>query len=183
MNLTLAVTHLAVLLVGFLTGVVATHLRPVKRVIQHEEPPVNDKHPIRERIRGRGPTAGAVALFLVLGGVVTIAFGVQQAGYQQQATERDQCYETWGQDVITTLDTRFTASKKKERADERRDDALDAIILTVAAFQEEPAPANAERKFRAVILEFVRAKLHRDKVKRDLDTTRRDNPYPVIDCD
>jgi hypothetical protein len=192
----LAATHVAAALLGAFSGILITRIRSVREVITHEEhdhmptPHEPDDHPhpavvrrsLRDRVKGKGPTPGAIALFLILGGLMTIAFAVQQSTFQSDAKERDACTERWGTDLVTTFENRFKATKKLETAQKARDDALDAIILAVIASEDLPR-AEAEKAFAAALSAFATAKADLVTVEKAVDTARRNNAYPKLQCD
>lgn len=104
-----------------------------------------------------------------------------------QLTDLIDCIQTWGQDFADVTTTRVgqnaaTGTVDLERAEKRRNDALDQIILTVIAFREIPPQADDE-DFDRVLTEYAAAIRNLNKVSREVDVTRASNPYPALECD
>lgn len=191
----LVISHIGAMLFGILTGIAVIHLRPVRTVITHEEldhMPTHEHDPpthkptfrtrVHDRIRGKGPTPGAIALFLILGGLVTLGFAIQQSAFQQESKDRDACVERWGVGMVSTAETRFKATKNLETAQKARDDALDSIILAVISAEDLPEQ-EARRAFNSALSAFAKAKADLVVVEGNVDKTRRNNVYPKLQCD
>jgi hypothetical protein len=135
-----------------------------------------------------GPRRGlpSKALLLLIAAALVIAIGVQQSLYQRDASRRDACYESWGQDLYASITQRTKANVALEGAREDRDDAVDNIVLLFIAFEREvPRPTQAEqrRRFREVLGSFAEAKSRLESAQRRAEGTRARNPYVNLNCD
>lgn len=178
----LVVTHLAVFALGYIT----CHLLALwegRRVLTNDgETPMNE-HPKHSMSSVPG-----WVLILVGAAVLMVGLGIQQVQFQRDADRRaeeaqriDVCYEKWGRDMIETLDRRISATGKVEAANTVKGNALDRIILVVAALRNDP-PAADERDLDRSLEQFIEAKQRLDMVKAEAEVTRVNNPFPVLNC-
>lgn len=133
----------------------------------------------------RGPTPGALALIILVASATLVGFGFQQGGFQKTVTDRDTCYQKWGQDMVDTIGTRTDATGRLDKARARRDVAVDNIILAIIVARTERPPISdreADRRWGAVLSGFATAKARLDRVQANTSVTRNQNPYPVLDC-
>lgn len=141
-----------------------------------------------------------LSVALIAASLFVVAIGVQ-AYVEKQDQGRDDaredaqvaCFEKWGEDMVDTITTRTGAKRAGtsatgaagsidlERATQRRDRALDQIILTVIAFREIPPQAD-DADFDRVLEEYAAAIRNLERVSADVDATRADNPYPELHC-
>lgn len=108
----------------------------------------------------------------------------------ENAKEREQadrayadCLTKFAADLVDTINTRTDATIRLERAAERKDDALDRLLFVTALTREIPPEATAE-EFDAALRARVAAQEDFEKVKRQVDEVRADNPYakPKATC-
>lgn len=175
-------SHITAFVLGALTTWGFLHVRRIRQAITHEEEePMKDPQPVRVVTR-RGPTPGALILVILLAAAMLIGFGIQQSFYQAEADKRDACYEQWGKDVISSLESRTVATKRYERVTTRKENALDTIILVVIGIRKVP-PEATERDFAEALTRFANLKTRQEAAKANLNKTRAENPYPTINCD
>lgn len=180
----LVVTHLCVFAAGYITCRLLA-LWEGRRVLADEgEPPVE----IESKKSWSEYSVPPIVLILMSAAIVMLGLGVQQIQFQRDADARaeeaqriDVCYETWGRDMITTLETRVTATGKVEKKEQVKDAALDAIILVVAALRADP-PTAVEGDFDRTLVRFADAKAALEEQREKAETTRDENPYPVLNC-
>lgn len=142
-----------------------------------------------------------IATLAVVASVLLLIIGGQAYLYQRDQSADDQrvsdavaelkrttdCVRSWGEDFAETTSTRVGETDAPgavdlERAQERRDDALDEIILTVIAFREIP-PSADDADFDRALREYAAAIRNRDRVQSEVETTRDLNEYPRLECD
>lgn len=171
-----AVTHVVVFALGVGTWLPFTlwEGRQVLDRLDHPEEHVRPPRPPRRRLP-------ILITVLLVAAALMVGFGVQQARYQADASERQECYETWGRGVIDTLETRLAVTSRVERAEEARADALDNIILTVTALRARP-PEAVERDLDTTLSRFAAAKARLERVTEQAARTRSNNPYPQLRC-
>lgn len=182
--------------VGFLCGL-ATALwfgPAVLRPGDYDEPVeahMDDETPAPRPRGPRGPTPGALVLILLVAAGVIVTFGVQQSIYQE-GQKRDAeriadvtaCTQEWGRDVITTLEGRTKITKVLEAAVERRNDAVDNVILSVLGLRNSPNLTDEQRseRFGDALLAFADAKTELDTIRDDVRKARNRTPYPQLEC-
>lgn len=140
---------------------------------------------------------------LIVVGLLVAAFlvgiGIQQINYQRGKDSRDACATTWATDVIDVLDVRVgandrvtVATRKRDRAERGRDNAVDDVLLLVRALQRQdppPAPAEQRDRFETALQRFFEAREKLTTRQRALDNvidraneTKVKNPYPKYTC-
>lgn len=178
-TLLLVLSHLAC----FVGGAVMWNLitkREVRAVTGEEEPlhPKN-KHPFR------GPRRGVVLLivsvFFVTLGVQQLLFQDQKNKEQERQRQQNACIEKWGEETTETITLRSDATKELRKAEKRRDDKVDRILLLVIALRAEPPEATND-DFNNALLEFATAKANLDAVRKSVRSTTNENPYPLLVC-
>jgi hypothetical protein len=126
---------------------------------------------------------------------VMIGFGIQQGLYQRQATGRDECYQAWGEKVISNLETRVASTGEVEQAqkelDRRRDmrsNAFAHVVEIVVLLRVFPPQADEDDLDQA-LSEVARTDRLVDRqnkrvarIESERDTTRAENPYPNLEC-
>ena len=128
----------------------------------------------------RRPPYAVVALLIAAS--VLIGLAIQQTLYQRSANEQEACYNSWGEELSTTITTRTDANIRLQRASRRREEAVDNIILIVIALRRTP-PEAADRDLTRVLAQFAQAKQQLDKAQRSAVRAQTNNPYPLLDCD
>lgn len=179
----LVCTHLAVGLLGVWSGKAVTrYAAPYldRHLSRNQEPTMDDTEAPRPRTP-RGPTAGAVILVILLAAAVLVGFGIQQSAFQRAASDRDSCYEEWGRDLATVNTASRGATVALDRARERRDNAVDSIVLVFIGLRAHPPKAHL-RDLNAVLVEFAAAKANLDKVTERVKQTRVENQPPRLHC-
>jgi hypothetical protein len=165
--------------------------------------PVHDHHAAVETTRDRkGREGSRVGIILITASLFVIVLGVQawmerrdQAADDAREDRQVACFELWGQRMVDTIQARTGddpvgaakgeeetfGSIQLEKAQQRRDRALDQIILTVIAFREIQPQADDE-DFDRVLREYAAAIRNLDRVASEVDVTRASNPYPELHC-
>lgn len=127
-----------------------------------------------------------IVTVLLIAAALMVGFGIQQVRYQGQASDRDACYEAWGQELYTAITSRTRASLRVEEARSDRDDAIDNILLLFIAFNDEkppPTEREQERRFREALAQFAQAKTRLDTALTRVGNTRDRFPYPDLNCE
>lgn len=147
---------------------------------------------------------GRLSLVLLLAGLFIIVIGAQAyLDGRDNAADQERvdtavakletttaCVKTWGENFADATTARVGSDSSSsaapgsidlEKAEARRDDALDEIILTVIAAREIPPTADTE-DFDRVLEEYATAIRQLEKIRRDVDVTRALNEYPDLDC-
>lgn len=180
-GLLLGVSHGSAFILGGVTWWLIT--RAEGRRLFDQEDNMRRPHLLRRfRDAAWAPTPGAVALVFMLAAAVLIGFGVQQAGYQKQARDRDTCYEQWGRDVTAALDARVAANSALATAQQARDDAVAEILRVVIGLRVRP-PESTEAALDEALAAAARADDKVDRLTVRVNVTRRQNPNPVLSCD
>jgi hypothetical protein len=137
---------------------------------------------------------------LIVSMMLVLSLGVQQWVYQHARDEaqldRDKhdlqeqtCLQLWADEMRESITLARSFTKELEAALERRNEAVDAIILIVVDFQAVPEgddpPPQLVEKFNAALAEFVAARTNLVEVKATVDRKRLENPFPKLDltCD
>lgn len=114
-----------------------------------------------------------------------IGFGGQQYWAQHESAKHDECITRWGGRVIEAAQSRSDAARRLEGAQQRRDEALDNIILVVIGLRAKPKTATL-KDFKESLVEFANAKAHLSSVQEDVTRKRENNPFPqapALVCD
>lgn len=140
-----------------------------------------------EQLERRGSTPSWIILVLVAAlvavgvgvGVVTTNRAADAAAAERTAAFAGQtaCLNRWAADFTDTLNARVDASRLLDRAEQRRDRALDRVIEVSAALRRIP-PESVEADLTRALENADAARRNLAEVRADTEQTRTDNPYP-----
>jgi hypothetical protein len=155
--------------------------------------PTHADQPKRKRTALPTPVVVLVASILVL--VIAIqSYFFQKAEAGRRDADRARtakveaesaCFQVWADDMRDAVTLARSFTKDLELALERRNEAVDQIVLDVVAGQaipegQEPPPAVLT-DFRKDLQEFVEARANLVQVKKTVDQDRLENPFPTLD--
>lgn len=179
--------------IGNVTGwLIATYLWTHPAVLQHRE---NRKARLMNRThdqRRRRDFYGIVIIVFLVA-LALIALQMYQAQGAQDdrdaaraETQKDlaayaECMSAWGEDLVSTVRTRYSATKAENKAKAQRDKAMDDIVLTVVAARRVP-PEATSADFTRVLAQYVKALRNKARVEAEANATRERNPYPKPQC-
>ncbi|WP_394621311.1 hypothetical protein JNUCC0626_20100 [Lentzea sp. JNUCC 0626] len=147
---------------GYLVGRTARDVHRIATVVAEGEPvSPSPRHRLRPSWRA------AVALVLVVLGLVTVILGLAQSAATRRITE---CHTVYANNMADALDTRSRGSQQAQ-------DALDALMTSVAALGTSPPvneadAADRQERARQAITNYV---AKRAQAKQLLAQ----NPYPA----
>ena len=122
----------------------------------------------------------AITLILVAA-LVLIGIGVQSALSQRASNAHDDCVTRWGDELISTVETRGGATAQVETAQTKRDDALDALLVGAIGNQDIPEKQR-EKLLKPTVDAYVKAVQDLHDARSDAATTRAQNPFPELNC-
>jgi hypothetical protein len=184
MTALLTLSHIGAVLLG----AVMWHFITVKegRALRHDED--TSVYPHREhRHHDRGPTLGAVILVIIVASLTLVGFGIQQSSFQEGIGSQTDCIEDWGANLVQVTEDRVSALTDLEQAEERRDDAVDAVLLFVTNYAgkadpNDNPPKQVYAEYVRLLKEFAKTRKELDRVRETVREERRDNPYPEMSC-
>lgn len=140
-----------------------------------------------------------IGVALIVSSFALIVTGLQMWMYQQQQDRDDAdakhrveverarvaCIQTWGQELIDTVQTRTgehdeTGTLDVEAAEQARDNALDDALLLLRADTNAPPPS--EDAVQKAARRYYQAIADLREVREQTRQTRADNPYPELEC-
>lgn len=152
--------------------------------------PASEHHSLRQSLSV--PLVVLVACLFIIGiGAQAYVAERDNAERDRESLERDkrdaayaQCLTDFAEDLVATLEVRGAAIARLQRAQQRKDEALDRLLRVVELRQRTP-PQATDADFHAALVDRVRAQDHFNEVAERITEVREANPFksPKVECD
>lgn len=184
-------------------------VRRGEEIIDHQDHPEREDDQMEQLESEEKPTPAPgtkhltwFGVVILVGSLLIVGFGIQQALYQNDRDDRDVCLNTWGQEFTEVFQERAKATAALQEAEQplrqaenRRNNAVDDVLLVVKESmetdREDPEQqainqarfTNALRRFTVAKAELVEAQAAYKVAQDEVTKTRDENPVPMLNCE